>query len=318
MNEQLQRLHRLLTTMHGQRALVLFRVVAGCTMLSQLLAALPERHFLFGPGGVYPADAAADSAVFGLLSMVSSSWSFELVYFGSIAAIVVWTMGLLLPFSTLAALVCWQSTFDRLPGLADGGDNLTRLVLIYAVLCNLRGPGSDGWMTRAPAWARDLRAMLHNAGLVAIWVQVCIVYFVAGAAKMHGEAWRNGTALYYALSTDRFTVPGLVDPLLSSPTALVLMAVVTVVFQVGFPFMVALNRRSRLVALVLAMSFHLGIAVVMGLVSFASFMVAADLTLLSDQEVSSADAWLRRRWHWLSTRFGNHTTPTPRKKKKEL
>lgn len=309
MNALLQRWHRLLTTMHGQRALVLFRFVAGCTMLSQLLAALPERHFLFGPDGVYPPEAAADTAVFGLYSLANSAWSFEFIYFASIAVIVVWTMGLLLPFSTIAVLVCWVSMFDRLPGLADGGDNLTQLVLIYALLCNLGGPRSRGLLAKAPVWANELRAMLHNAGLVAIWVQVCIVYFVAGAAKMHGESWRNGTALYYALSTERFTLSGLVDPLLDSPTLLVAMAFVTVVFQLGFPFMVALNRRARMVALVLAMGFHVGIAVVMGLTSFAAFMVAADLTLLSDQEVSNAAAFVRRRWRGLRDRFGNKTNP---------
>ena len=136
--------------------------------------------------------------------------------------------------------------------------------------------------------------MLHNAGLVAMWCQVCVVYFVAGAAKMHGEAWRNGTALYYTLSTDRYTIAQVVDPLLQSPVLLTSFALLTVVFQVGFPFMVALNRRSRLLALVMAVGFHLGIATVMGLTSFAFFMVAADVTLLSDREISSAAAFARR------------------------
>lgn len=315
MNGFLQRWHTLLTTMQGQRALVLFRVIAGCTMLSQLLAALPERHFLFGPDGVYPAALAADSAVFGVLSWVDSPWGFELVYFASIAVIVIWTMGLLLPISTIAVLVCWRSTFDRLPGLADGGDNLTQLILIYAVLCNLGGVKPRRWMQHVPTWAKELRAMVHNAGLVAIWVQVCIVYFVAGAAKMNGEAWRNGTALYYALSTDRFTLDGFVDPLLDSPLLLTFFAIVTVVFQVGFPFMVALNRRARFVALVLAMGFHVGIAVVMGLVSFAFFMLAADLTFLSDREVSDLAAFARRQWQRARGRFGSNTTPNKESRK---
>ena len=86
------------------------------------------------------------------------------------------------------------------------------------------------------------------------------------------------------------------------------MALVTVVFQIGFPFMVALNRHARRVALLLAMGFHVGIAVVMGLTSFAMFMVAADLTLLSDQEVSNAAAFLRRRWRGVRNRFENTTT----------
>lgn len=318
MNEILHRWHALLTTMHGRSALMLFRIVAGCTMLAQLLSALPERHFLFGPQGVYPADAASDVALFGLFSQTTSAWSFELLYFTTIAVVVVWTMGLLLPVSTFAVLVCWRSTFDRLPGIADGGDNLTQLLLIYALCCDLGGGRASRWLARVPSWARELRAMLHNAGLVAMWSQVCIVYFVAGAAKMQGEAWRNGTALYYTLSTDRYTIDQLVDPLLESPVLLTFFALLTVVFQVGFPFMVALNRRSRLVALVLAVGFHLGIATVMGLTSFAFFMVAADLTLLSDREVSSAAAFARRQWRRLRGTLGNNNTNNERHDKEDV
>lgn len=308
MNALLRRFHAAFTTMHGQRALVLFRVIAGCTILSQLLAALPERYFLFGPNGVFPPDQAAGEAVFGVFSLAGSRAAFDVLYFGSIAITVVWTMGLVLPLSTLAVLVCWRSTFDRLPGLADGGDNLTQLILIYALLCNLAGPGAERFLRRAPQWVRDLRAMLHNTGLLAIWAQVCVVYFVAGTAKLQGAAWQNGTALYYALSTDKFTIDGLMDPLLDSPLLLTVLAYATVVFQVGFPFMVLLNRYSRLVALVVAMGFHVGIGTVMGLTSFAFFMIAADLTLLGDREVSGAAAVLKRWCLRIRDTLGSQTT----------
>lgn len=296
MNEHLRRLHAAITTMHGQRALVIWRVITGCTILAQLLSALPQRHFLFGPQGVYPAELARDGGIFGLYSMVESDLGFELLFFGSIAATVVWTLGLLLPVSTLVVLVLWRSTFDRLPALGDGGDNLAHLLLIYALLTNLGGVHARRWSARLPPWAQQLRAMVHNTGLVAMWVQVCILYFIAGAAKMHGEAWRNGTALYYALGTDKYSLPGLVDPLLDAPEMLTVLAYATVVFQVGFPFMVLLNRHSRRLALVIALTFHLGIATVMGLVTFAFFMIAADLTLLTDDEVSRAWSRIRRLW----------------------
>lgn len=282
--------------MHGQRALVLWRVVTGCTILAQLLSALPQRHFLFGQGGVYPEAFARDTGLFGLYSLVQSDIGFEALYFGSIAVTVAWTLGLFVPVTTLLVLVAWRSTFDRLPALGDGGDNLAQLLLIYALLTHVGGVGGERWTRRLPGWARDVRAMLHNTGLVAMWIQVCIVYFIAGAAKMHGEAWRNGTALYYALGTDKYSMPGLVDPLLDAPVLLTLLAYATVVFQVGFPFLVLLNRHARRIALLVAFTFHLGIATVMGLTTFAFFMIAADLTLLTDEEVSMASSRLRRLW----------------------
>lgn len=296
MNAQLRRLHAWVTTMHGQRALVLWRVLTGCTILSQLLATLPQRHFLLGPNGVYPPDAARESAMFGVYSWVQTDFGFELLFFATMAATVVWTLGLLAPLSTVVVLVLWRSTIDRLPALGDGGDNLAHLLLIYALLCNLGGVKAERWCARLPQWARDIRAMLHNTGLIAMWMQVCIVYFIAGAAKLHGEAWRNGTALYYALSTEQFTLPGVVDPLLDAPALLTVLAYATIVFQVGFPFMVSLNRNARRLALLVALSFHLGIATVMGLTSFAFLMIAADLTFLTDDEVSTAAARMQRLW----------------------
>ncbi|MCR9165645.1 MAG: HTTM domain-containing protein [Nannocystaceae bacterium] len=296
MNDALRRLHRLVTTMHGQRALVVWRVIAGCTILSQYLSALPRRHFLLGQGGVFPAELAADTGMFGLYSLVQSDLGFELLYFGSIAVTLAWTLGVLAPLSTVAVLVLWRSTFDRLPGLGDGGDNLTHLLLTYALLTNVRGPGAQRWLDRLPTWARELRAMIHNTGLVAMWIQVCIVYFIAGAAKLHGEAWRNGTALYYALGTEQYSTPGLVEPLLDAPVLLTLLAYTTVVFQVGFPFLVSLNRHARRFALFVALTFHVGIATVMGLATFAVFMIAADLTFLTDAEVLSMRRRLERLW----------------------
>lgn len=292
MNERLQRLHKLLTTMHGERALALWRVLTGCTILSQLLTALPQRHFLFGINGVYPLDLARQNAMFGLFSIFDAPIAFELLYVGTIVVAVAWTMGFLLPLSSIVLLVLWRSTFDRLPGLANGGDNLAHLLIIYACFCNIGGPEYRSWSKRWPQWMQELRAMIHNTGLVAIWIQVCIVYFIAGSAKMHGEAWRNGTALYYALSTEMYSSE-FIQPLLAAPVLLTFLAYSTVVFQVGFPFLVGLNRHARQVALCIALSFHIGIAVVMGLTSFALFMIAADLTFLSNREVLKATTALR-------------------------
>lgn len=290
----LRRLADLATTMHGQRALEIYRVLAGCTILFQFLAAYPQRHYLFGPGGVYPQELARETAHFGLLTGVDSAFVFELVYHGSILVTLLWTLGWLLPVTTLLVLIAWRSLIDRVPGLGDGGDNLTQLLLCYALLCNLGGPTVRSWLQRAPQWLRDLRAIAHNTGLVAIWCQICVVYLIAGMSKIEGEAWRNGTALYYVLSTERFTIPEIARFVLDSPLLMTAFAYVTVFFQLAFPFAVALNRHARRVVLLLAVGFHVGIATVMGLTSFGLFMIAADLTFLSDGDAARLYATARR------------------------
>ncbi|MEO0459948.1 MAG: HTTM domain-containing protein [Myxococcota bacterium] len=273
---------RRVTEPQGLRALELFRMFAGCTILFQFASALPARHFLLGPNGVYPIELAQKTALFGLYGLAESRFTFDLIYFGSMGIVVIWIAGRALPWSTLAVFVVWRSMHDRLPGLADGGDNLIQLLLIYGALCDLGGVAAR----YGPTWFVRARGVLHNFGLLAIWTQTCVVYLVAGTAKLQGEAWLNGTALYYALSTAEYTTPLLVGPLLESPVLLVLLAYLTMLFQIGFPFLVAAGERSRRAALVIAGSFHLGIVVVMGLTSFGLFMIAADSTFLSDREIS--------------------------------
>ena len=69
---------------------------------------------------------------------------------------------------------------------------------------------------------------------------------------------------------------------------------VTILFQISFPFFFLLNRRSRIAILVVAMGFHLGIALLMGLLSFAVFFIAAELALITDHEYRTLGRALRR------------------------
>lgn len=299
MKDSTRRVIRRITEPQSLRGLELFRWVAGCTILYQFASGLAARHFLFGPNGVYPLELAQETALFGLYGLVQSRFAFDLVYFGSMAVVVAWVAGWAMPLSTLAVLIVWRSMHDRLPGLADGGDNLIQLLLMYGLLCHLGGRAARS----RPRWFVRARGVLHNFGLMAIWTQTCIVYLVAGTTKLQGEAWLNGTALYYALSTDEYTTPALVEPLLESPVLLTLLAYVTVLFQVGFPFLVAGGAHARRVALAMAASFHLGIVVVMGLTSFGLFMIAADLTFMSDRDISHLQARLSSGWSAVARRL---------------
>jgi hypothetical protein len=58
----------------------------------------------------------------------------------------------------------------------------------------------------------------------------------------------------------------------------------TVAVQVAFPFCVTLHAGARRVVLALAIGFHLGTAMFMGLVTFASFMIAADLLFVPAED----------------------------------
>ncbi|MFH8513933.1 HTTM domain-containing protein [Streptomyces gelaticus] len=122
--------------------------------------------------------------------------------------------------------------------------------------------------------------LAHNATLVVIMAEVCLIYATAGWYKIQGSRWQDGTALYYPLKLDYFTPwPGLSDILASSGVMVMLITYGTVVVQVAFPFTL-FNRRVKNVLLVAMMCEHAGIALLLGLPFFSMAMIAADSVFL--------------------------------------
>ncbi|MFI1885181.1 HTTM domain-containing protein [Streptomyces jumonjinensis] len=122
--------------------------------------------------------------------------------------------------------------------------------------------------------------LLHNAALLVIMVEVCLIYATAGWYKVQGSRWQDGTALYYPLNLDYFTPwPALSGLLASGGVMVMVLTYVTVIVQVAFPFTL-FNRPLKNVLLVFMMLEHAAIAVVLGLPFFSLAMIAADAVFL--------------------------------------
>jgi hypothetical protein len=125
-----------------------------------------------------------------------------------------------------------------------------------------------------------LAHLVHNAALVVIVVEVCLVYATAGWYKIQGSRWEDGTALFYPLKLDYFTPwPGLSGLLAASSIFVLLFSYGTVMVQVAFPFTLV-NRRVKNVLLAGMMMEHAGIAVLLGLPFFSLAMITADAVFL--------------------------------------
>lgn len=280
--------------------LSVFRVLAGTVMLSEFLLIYGQRAFLFGNHGLIPhATYIEQMSHFSLYWYASSDWAFELVYHGSVLVLLLWTLGYATRWLTPLVFYCWTSFTDRGPTIWDGGDNLIAILLVYACFADL---GAHFRCSRAGAELQRPRlvqrvpalAVFHNTAVRAFGIQVCIVYFTAGIMKARGHGWLDGSALYAAWSDPQFGWPGVTDWITRNKALLSVVGPLTVAFQISFPFFFTLNPRSRVFILLVAMGFHLGIAVLMGLLSFAAFFIAAELALISDAEYGRAARLVRR------------------------
>ncbi|MGW2299800.1 HTTM domain-containing protein [Streptomyces sp. NPDC001809] len=142
------------------------------------------------------------------------------------------------------------------------------------------------WLVRryAPGEPRTLLDALanlaHNAALVVIMAEVCLIYATAGWYKIQGSRWQDGTALFYPLHLDYFTPwPALSELLGSSGVMVMLLTYGTVIVQVAFPFTL-FHRKVKNVLLVVMMLEHAGIAVLLGLPVFSLAMISADAVFL--------------------------------------
>ncbi|MCX0244835.1 HTTM domain-containing protein, partial [Streptomyces drozdowiczii] len=150
------------------------------------------------------------------------------------------------------------------------------------------------WIGQGAWWAvnrylprHELRTLLdvianlaHNATLVVIMAEVCLIYATAGWYKIQGSRWQDGTALYYPLKLEYFTPwPALSDLLASSGVMVMVLSYATVIVQVAFPFTL-FNRRVKNILLGAMICEHAGIALLLGLPFFSMAMIAADAVFL--------------------------------------
>lgn len=282
-----------------------FRVIAGLVILYEYLINYHQRGYLYGPSGVWPyaetLRQASEEQAFSLYALVPSPLFFELVFHLGLLVTTLWVVGLGTRWMTVLTAVWFWSLHQRNPVLWDGGDNIIQIVLVYAVFANLGAYFSlDAERKRgrleATGTGHQMKALLHNAAMLAVAVQLCLLYGTAGLYKVQGEAWRNGTAIYYIFRVGDFSWPGRSDFLRNNAYAVTALTYGTVALQLSFPFMFFSSRRARRVALASTALFHLGTAVLMGLVTFAAFMISIELSLVSDQDYRAVASWAGRLW----------------------
>jgi predicted DCC family thiol-disulfide oxidoreductase YuxK len=270
------------------------------------------RGLLWGPDGILPFEKLLEAGpLLNVFALSRSRAYFEAVYVLAVIVAFLVTIGfrprLMVP---LHWLMIW-SFQERNPLLGDGGDNLMRIILLFMVLVNTgayysitrvhRAAGGRGAVRQWCLWEsvqafiRPPLAVLHNFGVLLILVQLGILYMSTGLYKAMGELWQSGTALYYIMRVDEFSGPGIAETIYRNPYLVVLGTYGTVLFEVAF-FPSLFSRWTRYAMIVAGTCFHMGIALLMGLVTFGWSMLSVYPLLATDEEYRRLGAWFHRRF----------------------
>ncbi|WP_100011758.1 HTTM domain-containing protein [Lentibacillus sediminis] len=261
---------------HHLIGLSIIRVTIGLHLLWQLLLSYPIKEDLWQSYFLNPNVEFLHNPTF-----------FTIFYFFGIIIMLLYTLGLGTIYFNFIVYIFVFILYKASPFLGDGGSNILIIVLVYMIFTN--NSAYFSLFPKKPSYSMFGR-ITHNLFLSLVLIQTCILYFFAGFFKIQGDMWLHGTALYYVLNLDAFNMnltSFLSEVVTGSPMLLTIGAYSAMFLQFLFPFLV-FNKYTRYVVLVGSIGFHLGIAILMGLVQFGMIMLALDLAFLNDREYKLA------------------------------
>lgn len=281
----------------------LMRVAVGALLYWSLLVTGFDLSSFLGPHAW--ADPAAVRGFFA--DHAPAAWSFWLavpegmlrpVWVASLVILALFTLGI---FSRITAPLAWViavSTARRSPVMLYGFDQVIATWALYLAVCGASGQAvsidrilSRWRLTRRAfaAKAKDLGRNLPsgvpapsvaaNLGLRLIQLHIALIYGMAGLAKLRGDAWWNGFAVWGVVASGEFRRFDLTW-LAAWPMLLNVMTHSGLIFELLYPVLIW-NRRLRPLMIAVAVMMHGMIDLTLGLTEFGLAMVAGNLAFFS-------------------------------------
>jgi hypothetical protein len=190
------------------RSLAVLRIGVGFAFLFDVIQRACDFRAFYSDAGVLPRETLLhfwSNQWWVSLHMSAGAPAFEamLLIIAGIAA-----LSLILGYRTrLVMVVSWfllVSIHVRNPLILQGGDILFRAIAFWMMFLPLNRAWSlDRLFNTVPA---PKEKTYFGTASIAYLVQICLLYIFTGVLKS-GEAWHNGTAVYYALNVDQLITP---------------------------------------------------------------------------------------------------------------
>ncbi|MDX3853408.1 sporulation-delaying protein SdpB family protein [Streptomyces sp. AK02-01A] len=163
--------------------------------------------------------------------------------------------------------------------ISDGGDQIAMNLSLLLVLPALGDRRRWHWSPSEEvpsSKARQVWSVLGISALAMAQLQMSILYFQSSVAKFSHAEWADGSAMYYWANDPSFGAPSwlrpLLDPFVTTPLWVALLTWVPLLIELSLAASLLLPLKVRKVLLVVGLAFHLSIAVMTGLWSFAAAM----------------------------------------------
>jgi len=281
--------------------LSLIRVLAGSMLLYTHAVWSLDLEGFIGPEGWLPVEAirqfnhtppGADSPDWTFWSVfywIDSTWLLWTVHIFALAVFACLMLGLFTRVAAVLAYLLAVSYAHRVtPGAFFGLDKANCMLAMYLMLgpCGARYSLDRIWRLRRGDDDEPARSISANVAIRLMQLHLCVIYLFSGVAKLEGENWSAGTAVWWAVANYEYQSIDMTW-LADWPILVALLTHVTVFWELFYCCLVW-NRYSRPIVLWIAVGVHGGIALCMGMITFGLAMIYANLSFLRPSTV--------RRW----------------------
>ena len=196
------------------------------------------------------------------------------VHLAGLAVLFAFWIGWLTPVTSKLAAVIVISYANRVPLANFGLDQINGMLALYLAIA----PCGAMWSVDALWRRRPQPTAAAGLAMRLIQVHLCLIYIYAGLAKLKGEAWWNGEAIWMTLANEEYQSLDLTW-LAYAPRLTEALTHATVLWELTFW---ALVWRPRLRPYVLAIgtAMHLGIGAFLGMWTFGLIMTVAYVAFL--------------------------------------
>lgn len=213
-----------------------------------------------------------------------------ITYFFGVVCVACFMLGLFTPVTAVLAWAFHLNYIHRSMMIWFGLDAMIAFLTLYLMLSPC---GKVFSLDRLLAYWRSgkkLPAVLPTwtatVPLRLIQLHMCIVYFIAGIAKLEGKQWWFGNATWLTMNSpmfnDNFNVDWIANPQLGEwfwHYVCFFTTYASLAFEISFAFLIW-NKRLRPWLLFGAFALHLGIGLLMGLTEFGLVMLAGCLSFI--------------------------------------
>ena len=196
-----------------------------------------------------------------------------------------------------------QISYDRRnPTFVYGVDQIVMCLLLILCLAPIgRALSLDRVRAVRAAKLRNLEAVLPpyaspwaGACKRLMQIQMAVLFFYSGLAKVRGDDWWHGDALWLVFTMNEYYNRVLLDVLASNYWLVNLATYGTILVEIAFPFLIW-QRRTRPYMLAAAIFLHVQIAVFMGMPYFSFVMIMGHMSFLRPTWLTRLGAaWKRK------------------------